>query len=104
MQIRERKNTVSPQYRLAGEPFLFVNVRRHTLQALKSRLPRFLRYPAAAASIAATSIFCVPIIAVNTLRATTGSGSCSASVSTRGVIGQDRPHLFLHQSHSLATF
>src|SRR5690554_8100717 len=34
--------------------------------------------------------------------ATAGSGCARASESTRGVICQDRPHLSLHQPHSLS--
>src|SRR3954452_7777899 len=58
-------------------------------------------HPRRAASIAATSIFLMPIIASNT-RFASSPPVASASVSTRGVICQDTPHLSLHQPHALS--
>ena len=58
--------------------------------------------PRRAASIAATSIFLIVIIASNARLAAAGSGSVIASVRATGVICQDRPHLSLHQPHALS--
>lgn len=44
----------------------------------------------------------MPIIASNTRRAASGSGSAIASVSTRGVICHDTPHRSLHQPQALS--
>jgi hypothetical protein len=49
----------------------------------------------------ATSIFFMPIIASNA-RFASSPAAASASVSTRGVICQEMPHLSLHQQHSLS--
>ena len=57
----------------------------------------------AAASIAATSIFLIVIIASNARLAAAGSGSVIAFVSAIGVICQDKPHLSLHQPHALSS-
>ena len=57
--------------------------------------------PRRAASIAATSIFFMPIIASNA-RFASSPPAASASVSTRGVICQETPHLSLHQPHALS--
>ena len=57
--------------------------------------------PRRAALIAATSIFFIPIIASNT-RFASPPPAASASVSTRGVICQETPHLSLHQPHALS--
>jgi hypothetical protein len=54
-----------------------------------------------AALIAATSIFFMPIIASNA-RFASSPPAASASVSTRGVICQETPHLSLHQPHALS--
>ena len=59
------------------------------------------RQPRRAALIAATSIFFMPIIASNA-RFASSPPAASASVSTRGVICQDTPHLSLHQPHALS--
>ena len=56
------------------------------------------RQPRRAASIAAMSIFFMPIIASNA-RFASSPPAASASVSTRGVICQETPHLSLHQPH-----
>src|SRR5687767_2431467 len=64
---------------------------------------RALHQPRRAASIAAMSIFVIPIIASNARLAAAGSGSLIAFVSASGVICQDRPHLSLHQPHALAS-
>ena len=48
------------------------------------------------------SIFFIVIIASNARLAAAVSGSVIASVSTRGVICHDRPHLSLHQPHALS--
>src|SRR6188472_3085996 len=58
-------------------------------------------YPRTAASIFATSIFPIGIIAANA-RLATSPPLAIASVSTRGVICHDRPHLSLHQPHALS--
>src|SRR5262245_6285712 len=57
--------------------------------------------PRRAALIAATSIFFMPIIASNA-RFAWAPPAASASVSTRGVICQEIPHLSLHQPHALS--
>ena len=57
-----------------------------------------LALPFTAASILATSIFFIGIIASNA-RLATSPPRAIASVSTRGVICQDKPHLSLHQPH-----
>jgi len=57
--------------------------------------------PRRAALIAATSIFFIPIIASNA-RFASAPPTASASVSTRGVICQETPHLSLHQPHALS--
>ena len=54
-----------------------------------------------AALIAAMSIFFMPIIASNA-RFASSPPAASASVSTRGVICQETPHLSLHQPHWLS--
>ena len=63
----------------------------------------FARYerpcPRRAASIAAMSIFFIPIIASNARLAAARSGSVIASISARGVICQDKPQRSLHQPH-----
>ena len=56
--------------------------------------------PSRAASIAATSIFFMPIMASKARRASSPPAA-SASVKTRGVICHDRPQRSLHQPHSL---
>src|SRR5688572_6985360 len=58
--------------------------------------------PRTADSILATSIFCISIIAPKA-RLATSPPLAIASVSTRGVICQDNPHLSLHQPHALST-
>ena len=60
------------------------------------------RQPLRAASIVAMSIFRIVIIASNARLAAARSGSASAAVRARGVICHDRPHLSLHQPHSLS--
>jgi len=57
--------------------------------------------PRRAALIAATSIFFMPIIASNA-RFASSPPTASASVSTRGVICQETPHLSFHQPHALS--
>ena len=59
------------------------------------------RQPRRAAAIAATSIFCISIIASNA-RFASSPPAASASVNTRGVICQETPHLSLHQPHALS--
>src|SRR5437868_5930224 len=59
------------------------------------------RQPRRAALIAATSIFVMPIIA-SKARLASSPPAASASVSTRGMICQETPHLSLHQPHALA--
>jgi hypothetical protein len=58
-------------------------------------------HPRRAAVIAATSIFFILIIASNA-RFASLPPTASASVSTRGVICQEMPHLSLHQPHWLS--
>src|SRR5262250_613691 len=58
--------------------------------------------PRRAASIAATSIFFICIIASNARSATAGSGSVITFVRAIGVICQDNPHLSLHHPHALS--
>ncbi len=55
--------------------------------------------PARACSIAAISIFLMPIITSITRFAAARSGSTMAFISARGVICQDSPNLSLHQPH-----
>src|SRR5450631_4347328 len=57
--------------------------------------------PRRAALIVATSIFFMPIMALNA-RFASSPPTASASVSTRGVICQETPHLSLHQPHALS--
>lgn len=59
------------------------------------------RQPRRAFSMTATSIFLICIIASNA-RFASPPPRASASVSTRGVICQDIPHLSLHQPHALS--
>src|SRR6185437_1480970 len=59
------------------------------------------RQPNRAALIAATSIFFISIIASNA-RFASSPPAASASVSTRGVICQEIPHLSLHQPQALS--
>lgn len=59
------------------------------------------RQPRRAASITAMSIFFMSIIASNA-RFASSQPAASASVSVRGVICQDTPHLSLHQPHALS--
>ena len=54
-----------------------------------------------AASMAATLIFFIGIIALKA-RFATSPPAAMASVNTRGVICQDMPHLSLHQPHWLS--
>src|SRR5262245_1328293 len=54
-----------------------------------------------AASIAATSIFLIPIIA-SKARFASAPPAAIASIRTRGVICHDTPHLSLHQPHALS--
>src|SRR4029078_7180865 len=58
-------------------------------------------FPRTAASILATSIFFIGIIASNA-RLATAPPAAIASVSTRGVICHDRPQRSLHQPHWLS--
>jgi hypothetical protein len=51
-------------------------------------------------SIAATSIFLIPIIASNACLAAARSGSLSAFINARSVICQELPHLSLHSAMS----
>src|SRR5438128_10115582 len=60
-----------------------------------------LRQPRRAASMVATSIFFIGIIA-SKARFASAPPAASASVSTRGVICQERPQRSLHQPHWLA--
>src|SRR5436190_2274955 len=57
--------------------------------------------PRRAASIAATSIFLIVIIASNA-RLASSPPAAIASVSTRGVICHETPHLSLHQPQALS--
>ncbi len=57
--------------------------------------------PRRAASMAATSIFVMVIMASNA-RLASSPPAASASVRTRGVICQEIPHLSLHQPHALS--
>ena len=59
------------------------------------------RQPLRAALIAATSIFFIFIMASNA-RFASAPPAASASVSTRGVICQETPHLSLHHPHALS--
>src|SRR6266702_5224252 len=61
----------------------------------------FEHQPRRAALIAATSIFFIPIMASNA-RFASSPPAASASISTRGVICQETPHLSLHQPHALS--
>src|SRR5687767_10143169 len=60
-------------------------------------------HPRTAASIFATSIFFIVIIASNALFAAARSGLVNAFVSATGVICQFTPHLSLHQPHWLSS-
>ena len=64
-------------------------------------LPPRKTQPRRAALIAATSIFFMVIIASNA-RLASSPPAAIASVSTRGVICHDTPHLSLHQPHALS--
>jgi hypothetical protein len=65
--------------------------------------PRYARPgPRRAASIAAMSIFFMPIIASNARLAAARSELVAASMSTRGVICQDKPQRSLHHPHWLS--
>ncbi len=57
------------------------------------------RRPRTAASMAATSILRIVIIASKARVAAARSAPANASVSTRGVICHDRPQRSLHQPH-----
>jgi len=59
------------------------------------------RQPRRAASIAATSIFLMVIMAWNA-RLASSPPAAIASVNTRGVICQKIPHRSLHQPHALS--
>src|SRR5690606_3248404 len=59
------------------------------------------RQPRRAASIAATSIFPISIMASNA-RFASAPPAASASVRTRGVICHETPHLSLHQPQALS--
>src|SRR5438874_12310776 len=59
--------------------------------------------PLRAASIAATSIFFMGIIASNARLAAAVSGLVVASSRTRGVICQEKPHRSLHQPQALSS-
>lgn len=58
--------------------------------------------PRRAASIAATSILPIVIMASNARLAAAGSGPVTASVSATGVICQDTPHLSWHQPQAFS--
>src|SRR4051794_12333267 len=58
--------------------------------------------PRRAALIAATSIFVMPIMA-SKARFASSPPAAIASISTRGVICQEMPHLSLHQPHALCS-
>ena len=64
-------------------------------------LPKVADQPRRAASIAATSIFRIVIMASNA-RFASAPPAAMASVRTRGVICQEIPHLSLHQPQALA--
>ena len=59
--------------------------------------------PLSAASILATSIFFIVIIASNARLAAALSGLLIASSRTRGVICQEKPQLSLHQPQALSS-
>src|SRR5690606_18580632 len=59
--------------------------------------------PRRAASMAATSILPISIIASNARLAAAGSGSLIACVNAMGVICHDTPHLSLHQPQALSS-
>ena len=67
----------------------------------RRRPPRYQPYPRLAASMAATSIFFIDIIAEKA-RFASAPPAAIASVSTRGVICQERPQRSLHQPHALS--
>jgi DASS family divalent anion:Na+ symporter len=77
----------------------------HSLNASRGRTRRSRnappRQPRRAVSMVATSIFFIDIIAPKT-RLASAPPAASASVSTRGVICQDRPQRSLHHPHSLS--
>src|SRR4051812_44973364 len=58
-------------------------------------------YPRRAASMRATSIFVIDIMAEKA-RLPSAPPTARASVSTRGVICQDKPQRSLHQPHALS--
>src|SRR5512144_1830015 len=76
-----------PQARLVGEMHL--------------AMAPVLRQPRRAASMVATSIFFIDIIA-SKARLASAPPAASASVSARGVICQERPQRSLHQPHALS--
>src|SRR5262245_59213248 len=84
-------------YRRVGE----LGLRGFHWRSLSRAHPRRASQPRRAASIAAMSIFSIPIIA-SKARFASSPPAASASVSTRGVICQEIPHLSLHHPHWLA--
>ena len=66
------------------------------------QLPGAAPHPLLAFSIAATSIFFMSIM-TSKARFASAPPAASASVSTRGVICQERPHLSLHQPQALSS-
>src|SRR5580765_1600315 len=75
--------------------------RRGAFNAGHSRRVELLSQPRRAASIAATSIFFIDIIAPKA-RFASAPPAASAFVSARGVICQERPQRSLHQPHALS--
>src|SRR6185312_237877 len=106
--FRASTDRTSPNARYAiPSPTQFANMIRATVQrwlhhraGLSSENQAGTASPLTAASILATSILPIVIIASNARLATSPPWDI-ASVSTRGVICHDRPHLSLHQPHSL---
>jgi hypothetical protein len=92
--------------RLAKLPRKHATIRR-AIDAQPRACPRDERdplgvdQPRRAALIAAMSIFFMPIIALKA-RFASSPPAANASVSTRGVICQETPHLSLHQPHWLS--
>src|SRR6185503_25945 len=85
---------------VAGKPDVDGEQSSHVVLRWRAR-PDLHHQPRRAASMAATSIFFIFIIA-SKARFASPPPAANASVRTRGVICQDRPQRSLHQPHWLS--
>src|SRR4029453_2109458 len=76
---------------------------RRAIQRPRRRSYALTLSPPAAASILAMSVFFLSILASKARLDFVLSGSVVSSISTRGVICQEKPHLSLHQPHMLSS-